>query len=227
VIPSGAAVANDYDFGELEVDLSITKDDGQTTYVPGQTVTYTIVVTNNGVGDVTGAVVTDQLPAGTSFLSATNGATYDPTSDMVTFLPGTLAAGGGSDSFQLTLAAASIRTGDLVNTTVVTPPPGTTDLTPGNNTATVTAPPGFVDPTPANNIATDIDEVEPRVDLAVTKTDGRETYQAGATTTYTVIVTNDGPGTAVGAHVVDTAPGLGRVGEIRVFEIDGSELPQY
>ena len=319
VIPSGAAVANDYDFGELEVDLSIAKDDGQTTYVPGQTVTYTIVVTNNGVGDVTGAVVTDQLPAGTSFLSATNGATYDSTSDMVTFLPGTLAANGGSDSFQLTLAAASTRTGDLVNTTVVTPPPGTTDLTPGNNTATdidtatprvdlsitkddgqtkyspgqsltytivvtnagpsfayaaavrdtipavisgvtwtatytgsgsggtnigsgntldelvdlavggtvtyqitgtvdpsstgdlvntatVTAPPGFVDPTPANNIATDIDEVEPRVDLAVTKTDGRETYQAGATTTYTVIVTNDGPGTAVGAHVVDTLP---------------------
>src|SRR5882724_3599774 len=57
-------------------DLSITKDDGSPTAVPGTNDTYTIIVTNNGLGPVDpGAVVSDVLPAGTTFVSATNGAT--------------------------------------------------------------------------------------------------------------------------------------------------------
>jgi len=46
------------------VDLSITKDDGSATYTPGGTTTYTIVVTNNGPDDVTGAMIEDNLPNG-------------------------------------------------------------------------------------------------------------------------------------------------------------------
>jgi len=46
------------------VDLSITKDDGNATYTPGGTATYTIVVTNNGPDDVTGATIADDLPDG-------------------------------------------------------------------------------------------------------------------------------------------------------------------
>lgn len=45
-------------------DLAITKDDGLLTYVPGNTETYTIVVTNNGPRNVVGARVVDNLPSG-------------------------------------------------------------------------------------------------------------------------------------------------------------------
>src|SRR5581483_4835722 len=44
-------------------DLAITKDDGKTTAVPGTSDTYTIVVSNNGPSAVTGASVSDALPA--------------------------------------------------------------------------------------------------------------------------------------------------------------------
>src|SRR5262249_60365697 len=43
-------------------DLSVTKDNGTTTVVPGTQTTYTIVVSNNGPSDVTGATVTDDPP---------------------------------------------------------------------------------------------------------------------------------------------------------------------
>lgn len=43
--------------------LSITKDDGFTTVSPGQSLTWTITVTNSGPEAVTGATVTDLFPA--------------------------------------------------------------------------------------------------------------------------------------------------------------------
>ena len=51
-------------------DLSITKDDSSLTYTPGGTATYTIVVTNNGPDDVTGATIADDLPNGVTMTSA-------------------------------------------------------------------------------------------------------------------------------------------------------------
>ena len=44
-------------------DLSILKTDNSDTYTPGGTVTYTITVGNAGPSNVTGATVTDDLPA--------------------------------------------------------------------------------------------------------------------------------------------------------------------
>ena len=52
------------DFGFRQAfDLAITKTDGTTTYTPGGSTTYTIVVSNNGPSAVTGAAVNDALPA--------------------------------------------------------------------------------------------------------------------------------------------------------------------
>ena len=58
-----------------------------TSAVPGTNTTYTITVTNNGPSTVTGATVSDLLPAGTTFVSATNGATYDAGTNTVTSRP--------------------------------------------------------------------------------------------------------------------------------------------
>jgi uncharacterized repeat protein (TIGR01451 family) len=47
---------------ETEADLSITKTDGQESAAPGQSVVYTMVVTNGGTIPVVGATVTDSFP---------------------------------------------------------------------------------------------------------------------------------------------------------------------
>ena len=55
------------------------------------------------------------------------------------------------------------------------------------------APAGVIDPSAANNTASDTDTVNPVADLAITKTDGVASVNAGGSTTYTVTVTNNGP----------------------------------
>lgn len=55
----------DQDFLDIvSADLRVTKDDSSLTYTPGGTGIYTIVVSNLGPGDVAGATVADNLPAG-------------------------------------------------------------------------------------------------------------------------------------------------------------------
>ncbi|MFM8735528.1 MAG: FG-GAP-like repeat-containing protein, partial [Pirellulales bacterium] len=179
--------ASDTDTALVPADLSVTKTDGSSTYVPGQNVTYTITTTNNGPDPVTGAVVTDVLPTGTTFVSATGGAAYNALTNTVSYTAGTLAV-GGTTSFTLTILPASSRRGSLSNTARVTAPAGTIDLVPGNNTAS------------------DVNTVVRPVDLWVTKTDGSSTYVPGETVTYTVTVGNAGPRVATGAVVTDVLP---------------------
>ena len=62
---TGTTVEPRVDFGVFnspQADLAITKDDGTSYYLQGGTLTYTIVVSNNGPADVTGAVVEDAIP---------------------------------------------------------------------------------------------------------------------------------------------------------------------
>ena len=170
-----------------QADLSMVKTNGTTTAVPGSNITYDITVTNNGPSTVTGATVSDVLPTGTTFVSATNGATYNGGTNTVNFTTGTLAS-NGTTSFQLTLAISSTLTGTLSNTATVTPPAGVTDPIPGNNSSTAT------------------DPLMPQADLQITKTDGNTTAVPGTSDTYTIVVTNAGPSFVTGASVMDTFP---------------------
>ena len=179
--------ATDTDTLTPQADLSITKSDGAASEVPGTNVTYVITVTNNGPSTVTGATVSDVLPAGTTFVSATGGATNNAGTNTVTFTTGML-ANGASTSFQLTLAINPIRAGPLSNTATVTPPAGVTD------------------PNGGNNSSTDTDTLTPQADLSITKTDGTTSALPGTSTTYTITVTNNGPSTVTGATVSDVLP---------------------
>ena len=172
-----------------DVDLAITKTDGMTTAVPGQTVTYTIVVSNAGPGDAVGATVTDPLPA------AISGATW------------TCVASGGSCT-----ASGSGNISDTVNvpagatltyTVLATISPSAT----GNlvNTATVAAPAGMTDTNPGNDSDTDTDTLTPQADLAISKTDGVTSVNPGDTTIYTIVVSNAGPAAANDAVFTDPA----------------------
>ncbi|WP_158259939.1 DUF11 domain-containing protein, partial [Phyllobacterium phragmitis] len=134
----------------LDVDLSITKDDGVTTYTPGLDTTYTIVVSNIGPDDVTGAQITDPLPMGVTQANwtcggATGGAVCGAPSgtgaiDTTADLPS-----GASVTYTLGIGIPGSYSGSLTNTATVTAPDGATDSNTTNNTAsdtdTMEAPP--------------------------------------------------------------------------------------
>ena len=66
-------------------------------FTPGQHVTYTLTLTNNGPGAATGVKASDKLPAGVSFVSAQGDGSYDP-------------ATGVWDLSGLTLAKGEVKT---------------------------------------------------------------------------------------------------------------------
>jgi len=196
----GVGGLNDYADSDPETvtltypDLTITKTDGQTTYVPGSPVVYTIVVSNVGNGDATGATVSDNiLPPITSWSWActaqTGGASgCDPYS------------GNGNFSDVVNLPAGASIT---YTVTAQTDPAATTNLV---NTVTVTPPSGITDPTPDDTTASDTDTPNPQADLSVTKDDSVTQYIPGGTLTYTITVTNNGPSDALGVSVTDNIP---------------------
>jgi uncharacterized repeat protein (TIGR01451 family) len=182
--------ATDVDTPRPVADLAITKTDGTTTYTPGQGLAYTIVVSNIGPSNVTGATVTDTFDAalGTPTWTATGTTGTVFTASGSGHLAQTVSIPvGGSITYAVAVSQVSVaKTGDL------------------SNTATVQTPNGTTDPTPANNTATDVDTPRPVADLAITKTDGTTTYTPGQGLTYTIVVSNIGPSNVAGATVTDS-----------------------
>ncbi|WP_405748197.1 hypothetical protein OG422_31530 (plasmid) [Streptomyces sp. NBC_01525] len=127
------ATSNEADTRVLPAaDLSVTKSADTTTVTVGQTVTYRVTVRNAGPNTATGVAVTDPLPAGLTFVSATPSAgSYNPVTGQ--WSVGTLAVGA---SATLTLRAKATTTGPVTNT--ATTHANEIDLRPGNNTDTVT-----------------------------------------------------------------------------------------
>ena len=62
-------------------------------FTPGQRVTYTLTLTNNGPGVATGVTASDQLPAGVAFVSAQGDGSYDPATGVWDLSDATLAKG--------------------------------------------------------------------------------------------------------------------------------------
>lgn len=177
-------------------DLRITKDDGVTTYLAGSTLIYTVVVVNNGTGDVTGAIVNDALPTQLASWSwacaAQNGGATgcDPAIGLSAgFSDSVNLPIGASITYTVSAIVSVTATGDLINTT------------------SINLPSGYVDSNPADNTATDTDTFVPSADLQITKTDGIAHYFAGSSRTYTIVVSNLlGPSSVNGATVTDVFP---------------------
>lgn len=172
--------------------LAITKTDGTTTFVPGSSAVYTVVVTNQGPSFVTGARVVDTFPA--YFTSVAWTALFEGV--------GSTGAVSGTGNIDETVSLSAEGTATYTITAQVAPTV-TADLV---NTATVSVPPGTIDVNPLDNSATDTDSVTPQVDLAITKSDGVATYVPGQTTQYTITVANSGPSILTGGTLIDTLP---------------------
>ncbi len=174
-----------------EADLEITKDDGETTAVPGTQVTYAITVTNHGPSDAPGATVDDVFPGAVTAVawtcSGTGGATCSAFGTETLNETANLPA-GGSVTYLVTVDIDSAATGTLLNA------------------VSVTSPPGVPDPNPDNNSATDTNTLTPEVDLEVTKDDGQTEAVPGTQVTYSVEVSNRGPSDVTAATVEDPLP---------------------
>jgi uncharacterized repeat protein (TIGR01451 family) len=126
-------------------DLKITCTDNKTTVAAGSPNTYTITVTNTGLENLNGAVVTDTFPAQvqnvTYTATAKNGATG-------------FATGSGNISQSLNLPPNSSVT--YKATGFINGNSGTVI----SNTANVSVPAGVTDPNTADNTATDKDTIQ-------------------------------------------------------------------
>jgi uncharacterized repeat protein (TIGR01451 family) len=102
-------------------DVSIVKGDGVTAVAPGDTLTYTLTATNNAAWPATGVVVTDELPAPLTFVSASDGGSYDATTRTVTWNLGELAGGAARTAQVVATVGAGLQDGTQVqNSAVVT-----------------------------------------------------------------------------------------------------------
>jgi len=172
-------------------DLAITKT-GPPTATAGNTIAWTITVTNNGPDTEENASFSDTLPAGTTFNSFVQNtgaaascgtpAPNNPGSVVCSFPP---LASSASAQFTLTANIGSTFTGTLNNTASVT----------GDN----------VDPNNGNNSQTASTTVSGSADLTINKT-GPASANAGSDVTYTVTLTNSGPSAAANVSLTDAVP---------------------
>lgn len=167
-------------------DLSITKTDAPDPLNVGSNLTYTITVTNNGPNSATGIAVTDAVPAGLTFVSAT------ATQGTCALAAGTITCNVG------TLANGATATATVVVTAGAAAVPSVT------NTVNVTA--TEFDPNTANNSATATTTVNPVADLVVTKSDSPDPVAVSTNLTYSIVVANNGPSQATGVTLTDTLP---------------------
>jgi LruC domain-containing protein len=127
--------------------LAVSLSDSQSDVQPGQTVVYTLVVTNLGPGSGNGAIL--RLPAiagltvtGIQCGPAIGGAICPPLGNGMSRLQGAglllpALPSGGSLTFTLT-ATISAASGSLTKIATITPAPGSTDPALGNNAASDT-----------------------------------------------------------------------------------------
>jgi large repetitive protein len=168
-------------------DMTISKNGTPEQLAPGEILTYTITVTNNGRSDGQGVTLTDSLPA--QFLyqsySATKGACTGTST--ITCTPGVVIPG---EIVTITLVGRvnpAASPGTIMNTVIVTS----------------TSP----DPDPGNNSATENTTITGgTADLQITKQDMIDPVRAGELLTYIITINNAGPSNASGVMVSDSLP---------------------
>jgi uncharacterized repeat protein (TIGR01451 family) len=164
-----------------KADLGITKTASPNPAFVGDTITYTLTVTNNGPGTSSGGLVTDTLPANVSYVSDDGGCIN--TAGTVT-CPTASLANGASKTIHIVVTATAAG--------------------PATNTACVKG--NEQDDNSANDCASVTSQVQPKdADLSIVKT-GPAFVQSGGSITYQITVSNAGPADATNVTVNDPLP---------------------
>ncbi|TDI87126.1 MAG: DUF11 domain-containing protein [Chloroflexi bacterium] len=128
------------DLGELTTfgaavtgsDLAVSKAVDNATPSEGDTITYTVTLTNKGPDDATSVVVTDQLPDGVSYLSDDGGGAYTPATGVWTV--GSV-ANGVTATLTITATVDADTSGQTITNTATITAAGQTDPDSTNNSA--------------------------------------------------------------------------------------------
>jgi uncharacterized repeat protein (TIGR01451 family) len=172
-----------------QADLSVTNSASPNPVTAGNNITYAQTVTNGGPASVTGATLTETLPANTSFVSLSGlaGWTCTSASPYTCTTAGSLAANSTANFTFIVKVATSVASGSTITET---------------DSVTCAA----SDPTCANNTASASVQVGASADLSVTNSASPVPVLAGANITYTQVVSNAGPSAATGASLTETTP---------------------
>ncbi|HKV78413.1 MAG TPA: C25 family cysteine peptidase [Candidatus Sulfotelmatobacter sp.] len=171
-----------------QADLVFTQSASPNPVNAGSIITYTQVVTNGGPNTAAAPVVSETLPANTTF-GTLNAPGWNCTITVPYRCTDTTTMGPG--------ATATITFTVTVNSTVAA---GST-ITDTASVSSTTS-----DPNSANNSATVTTQVATSSDLSITNTATPFPVQAGNNISFTQLVTNNGPSTATTVTVPETLP---------------------
>ncbi len=178
-------------------DLTIAKSDGGASVAPGGTVSYTLTYSNTSSGGATGVVITDTVPANTTFNAGASTAGWVCAPD-----------NNAGSTCTLAIGAVAGTSGPLTATFAVTVVnPVAAGVTQISNTASIANDGASgADPTPANNSASDTTPVTAAPDLSISKSDGGNSVEPGGTISYTLTYANNGNEGATGVVITETVP---------------------
>ncbi|MDJ0663302.1 MAG: SdrD B-like domain-containing protein [Acidimicrobiia bacterium] len=189
----------------LQADLSLVKTVSDASPNVGDTVTFTITVSNGGPDDATGVDIEDVVPAGYSAI--TNISDGGSEAGGVISWTGLAVAAGGSTAvtFDVTVAAPTGAPGEYVNVAeVVDSDRYDPDSTPDNDDG---------DQSEDDEDATAV--VPQEADLSLVKSVSDSAPLVGEVVTFTLSVSNAGPDDATGVSLADTVPnGYASIGSI-------------
>jgi len=174
-----------------DADISVTNSDSPDPVAPGDTITYTQSITNNGPDAATNATFTQSTPSGTTFQSLASPAGWScatPAAGGTGVISCTKGSMAGSETGAFTLIVNVTGGGTITST--VAGGSSTQDPDPTDNTAQVTT-----------------TSIAPAVaDLGITKTTATTNAPEGSTFSYTIVVTNHGPDAAANVVMTDVLP---------------------
>ncbi|WP_333862061.1 PKD domain-containing protein, partial [Chitinophaga sp.] len=179
---------------QKEADLVIVKS-GPSLTISGDSVIYTLLVTNRGLSDVTGALIKDGIPPEvhntTVTATAAGSASFviQPQTDDTVRVTANIPAGA---AHSVTIRIAGItdpaaQDGFITNTATVTPPPDITETIPDNNISTIRT------------------EIHNDVGVLISKT-GPSSVNVKDSIFYTINVMNTGFSQATGVTITDLVP---------------------
>ena len=173
------------------IDLSLSKSVNNASPNVGESLTFTINVTNAGPSTATGVVVQDVLPTGVSFTNASsnNGSSYNSSNGLWSI--GTIAP---NQTVALTINGTVTSSGSRTNIAEV-----------------IAANERDIDSTPNNNLISEDDQdsavfTSSQADLSLSKTVNNASPNVGDDITFTITVQNAGPDTATNVTVADLLP---------------------